>query len=174
MEILGFLLSGKYLYYDGIWIAFILMGSLMDEINENPHVRKILQNRYAQLCMLLAIFCLFKRPMCQKTFLIQAVCAVAIFLILRNNETLARWCSNRNLAKVGGSYMGFYLVHLVSYNVVCMLLYGYQESLDGMRLAVVYILSLAVCVVAGYFVNELLNKGSLKISAKVFQALKME
>lgn len=70
--------------------------------------------------------------------------------------------------------MGFYLVHLVSYNVVCMLLYGYQESLDGTRLAVVYILSLAVCVVAGYFVNELLNKGSLKISAKVFQVLKME
>ena len=73
METFGFLLIGKYLYYDGIWIAFILMGSLMDEINENPHVRKILQNRYAQLCMLLAIFCLFKRPMCQKTFLIQAV-----------------------------------------------------------------------------------------------------
>lgn len=55
-----------------------------------------------------------------------------------------------------------------------MLLYGYRESLDGMRLAVVYILSLVVCVVAGYFVNELLNKGSSKISAKVFQALKME
>ena len=105
MEILGFLLSGKYLYYDGIWIAFILMGSLMDEINENPHVRKILQNRYAQLCMLL---------------------------------------------------------------------YGYQESLDGMRLAVVYVVSLAVCVAAGYFVNELLNKGSSKISAKAFQVLKME
>lgn len=70
--------------------------------------------------------------------------------------------------------MGVYLVHLVSYNVVCMLLYGYQESLDGMRLAVVYILSLAVCVAAGYFVNELLNKGSSKISAKVFQVLKME
>ena len=45
---------------------------------------------------------------------------------------------------------------------------------DGMRLAVVYVVSLAVCVAAGYFVNELLNKGSLKISAKVFQALKME
>lgn len=55
-----------------------------------------------------------------------------------------------------------------------MLLYGYQESLDGMRLAVVYILSLVVCVVFGYFVNELLNKGSSKISAKVFQVLKME
>ena len=55
-----------------------------------------------------------------------------------------------------------------------MLLYGYQESLDGMRLAVVYILSLAVCVAAGYFVNELLNKGSSKISAKAFQVLKME
>lgn len=174
MEILGFLLIGKYLYYDGTWIAFILMGSLMDEINENPHVRKLLQKRYAQLCILLAIFCLFKRPMCQKTFFIQAVCAVAIFLILRNNETLTRWCSNRNLAKVGGSYMGFYLVHLVSYNVVCMLLYGYRESLDGMRLIIVYVVSLVVCVVAGYAVNELLNKGSSKISAKVFQMLKME
>lgn len=174
MEILGFLLIGKYLYYDGIWIAFILMGSLMDEINENPYVRKLLENRYAQLCMLLAIFCLFKRPMCQKTFLIQAVCTVAIFLILRNNDRLARRCSNRNLAKVSGSYMGFYLVHLLSYNVVCMLLYGYQESLDGMRLVIVYIVSLAVCVIAGYFVNKLLNRGSSKISSKVFQVLKME
>lgn len=60
------------------------------------------------------------------------------------------------------------------YAQLCMLLYGYQESLDGMRLAVVYILSLAVCVVVGYAVNELLNKGSSKISAKVFQVLKME
>ena len=60
------------------------------------------------------------------------------------------------------------------YAQLCMLLYGYQESLDGTRLAVVYIVSLAVCVVAGYFVNELLNKGSSKISAKVFQVLKME
>ena len=65
-------------------------------------------------------------------------------------------------------------MHLVSYNVVCMLLYGYRESLDGMRLIIVYVVSLAVCVAAGYFVNELLNKGSSKISAKVFQALKME
>lgn len=40
--------------------------------------------------------------------------------------------------------------------------------------AAVYILSLAVCVAAGYFVNEFLNKGSSKISAKVFQVLKME
>lgn len=174
VEIFGFLLIGKYLYYDGIWIAFILMGSLMDEINENSYVRKFLQNRCARLCILLAIFCLFKRPMCQKTFLIQAVCTVVFFLILRNNDALASWCSNRSLAKVGGSYMGFYLVHLVSYNVVCMLLYGYQESLGGMRLVIVYIVSLAVCVAAGYFVNELLNRGSSKISAKVFQALKME
>lgn len=37
-----------------------------------------------------------------------------------------------------------------------------------------YVVSLAVCVAAGYFVNELLNKGSSKISAKVFQVLKME
>lgn len=37
-----------------------------------------------------------------------------------------------------------------------------------------YVVSLAVCVVAGYAVNELLNKGSSKISAKVFQVLKME
>lgn len=63
---------------------------------------------------------------------------------------------------------------MVSYNVVCMLLYGYRESLDGMRLIIVYVVSLAVCVAAGYFVNELLNKGSSKISAKVFQVLKME
>ena len=60
------------------------------------------------------------------------------------------------------------------YAQLCMLLYGYQESLDGMRLAVVYVVSLAVCVAAGYFVNELLNKGSSKISAKAFQVLKME
>lgn len=65
-------------------------------------------------------------------------------------------------------------MHLVSYNVVCMLLYGYRESLDGMRLIIVYVVSLAVCVAAGYFVNELLNKGSSKISAKAFQVLKME
>lgn len=65
-------------------------------------------------------------------------------------------------------------MHLVSYNVVCMLLYGYRESLDGMRLIIVYVVSLAVCVAAGYFVNELLNKGSSKIFAKVFQVLKME
>ena len=65
-------------------------------------------------------------------------------------------------------------MYLVSYNVVCMLLYGYRESLDGMRLIIVYVVSLAVCVAAGYFVNELLNKGSSKISAKVFQVLKME
>ncbi|MEE0417043.1 MAG: hypothetical protein UDJ85_00745 [Clostridia bacterium] len=63
---------------------------------------------------------------------------------------------------------------MVSYNVVCMLLYGYRESLDGMRLIIVYVVSLAVCVAAGYFVNELLNKGSSKISAKAFQVLKME
>ena len=65
-------------------------------------------------------------------------------------------------------------MHLVSYNVVCMSLYGYRESLDGMRLIIVYVVSLAVCVAAGYFVNELLNKGSSKISAKAFQVLKME
>ena len=65
-------------------------------------------------------------------------------------------------------------MHLVSFNVVCMLLYGYRESLDGMRLIIVYVVSLAVCVAAGYFVNELLNKGSSKISAKAFQVLKME
>ena len=64
-------------------------------------------------------------------------------------------------------------MHLVSYNVVCMLLYGYRESLDGMRLIIVYVVSLAVCVAAGYFVNELLNKGSSKISAKAFHVLKM-
>ena len=50
----------------------------------------------------------------------------------------------------------------------------YRESLDGMRLIIVYVVSLAVCVAAGYLVNELLNKGSSKISAKVFQVLKME
>lgn len=167
-EILIFILIGRYVYYDGIWVAFCIMGSFIDELNDNRHLQSLLKNHFFQYGMLVLIFILFKRPLCQKTFLIQAGCMVVFFLVLKNNNRLATFCGNSTLAKVGSSYMGFYLVHLVSYNVVCMILYGYQERLVGFQFCIVYIFSLIICIIAGYYINNLLTNISAKVEHTLF------
>lgn len=101
-----------------IWVAVCLMGNLlyvMTDAQDPRAYRKVLENRWVQLLLVVAVFFAVKRSESDVTYVIDGLCAALMLAVISMNSKAEKLFSAPALVFMGKYSMGIFLLHPLVY-----------------------------------------------------------
>lgn len=152
------LLAVMFVLTGQVWIALAMFGVLLALILSKESLQKLLDKKWMQALVIVIAFILINREESTTTYLFDGVFAVGMILVISHNRCLQTVLENKWFRKINKSYMGFYLIHSLSYHTVGA--YLLNTCLDipfKLRFLLVYLLCLAVNILLAWLLNQSIN-----------------
>ncbi len=153
------------IWFGQTWIAICLFGEAALLLDEQDWAKRWLDNRWVRLALLLIAFILIKRSESVVTYLIDGACSAAVVLAVGHSRMLQNVLDWRRLTPVTQRYMGVFLIHCLTYNLLGAILY---DLVDVLPHAVQFFSVWGICLVVIVLLSFPMNAVVKRISDVLF------
>lgn len=141
------------LIFHEVWISICLLGNVVALLEDDKYINGLFEKKHIQYIALFLAYIMSKKSSEDSlTYLLYGISCVLFLFVLRKHTSLRTLFSNRLTAFLGRNSWGFFLVHVLVYNVM-----GRAFDLEKYRGMNLYGIRMWICFICCSIWNVLLS-----------------